>query len=334
MPNKPPQQKLIAVAPMMAWTDRHCRHLHRLYSPSAVLFSEMITTGALIHGKQTHQLDFDASQHPVAVQLGGNDPQDLATCARLAEQWGYDEINLNVGCPSDRVQRGTFGAALMQNPQLIADCVSAMGDAVAIPVTVKCRTGIQFKGDGGRYQNSEFLLEFVEAVHTAGCQRLYLHARNAILGGLTPAQNREIPPLQPERGQLIKSEFPQLELIMNGGITSCDNARELMHWADGVMIGRSAYHNPLLLSELHKNLHDPSFRVDEADFLTRYKTYMQRQLAEGERLQPLMRHLLHSFNGRPGARRFRRTLSDHKRLKRGDASILDDALSHIFGAAA
>ena len=334
MLNNPLKQKLIAVAPMMAWTDRHCRHLHRLYSPSVVLFSEMITTGALIHGKQTHQLDYDASQHPVAVQLGGNDPHDLATCARLAEQWGYDEINLNIGCPSDRVQRGTFGAALMQKPQLVADCVSAMREAVAVPITVKCRTGIQFKGDGGRFQSSDFLLEFIEAVHNAGCQRLYLHARNAILGGLTPAQNREIPPLQPERGQLIKSEFPELELIMNGGINSRDTALELLHWADGVMIGRSAYHNPLLLSELHKHLRDPSFVIDEADFLARYKTYMQLQLAGGERLQPLMRHLLHSFNGRPGARRFRRTLSDHQRLKQGDASILDDALSHIFGAAA
>ena len=308
MPNTALEQKLIAVAPMMAWTDRHCRHLHRLYSPSVVLFSEMITTGALIHGKQTHQLDYDASQHPVAVQLGGNDPHDLASCARLAEQWGYDEINLNIGCPSDRVQRGTFGAALMQKPQLVADCVSAMREAVAVPITVKCRTGIQFKGDGGRFQSSDSLLEFIEALRNAGCQRLYLHARNASLGGLTPAQNREIPPLQPERGQLIKSEFPELELIMNGGINSCDTALELLHWADGVMIGRSAYHNPLLLSELHKHLRDPSFVIDEADFLAHYKSYMQLQLAGGERLKPLMRHLLHCFNGRPGARRFRRVV--------------------------
>lgn len=334
MPNTALEQKLIAVAPMMAWTDRHCRHLHRLYSPSVVLFSEMITTGALIHGKQLHQLKFDDSQHPVAVQLGGNDPHDLADCARLAETQGYDEVNLNVGCPSDRVQRGTFGASLMQTPQLVADCVQAMGEAVAIPVTVKCRTGIQFKGDGGRYQSAEFLLEFVNAVHGAGCQRLYLHARNAILGGLTPAQNRDIPPLQPERGRLIKSQFPKLELIMNGGINAYDKALELLHWADGVMIGRSAYHNPLLLSELHKNLRDPAFVIDEADFIARYKLYTQLQMSGGERLQPLMRHLLHSFNGQPGARRFRQTLSDHHRLKQGDASILEDALSHIFGAAA
>ena len=202
--------KLIAVAPMMAWTDRHCRFLHRLYSPSALLFTEMITTGALIHGKQTHQLDFDSSQHPVAVQFGGNNPADLAVCAKLAQQWGYDEINLNVGCPSDRVQRGTFGACLMQQPELVAACVAAMIDAVDIPVTVKCRTGIKFKGADEHYANAEFLLEFVDAVHAAGCERVYLHARNAILGGLTPAQNRDIPPLQPERGHLLKAEFPEL----------------------------------------------------------------------------------------------------------------------------
>ncbi len=334
MSNNTPKQTLIAVAPMMAWTDRHCRHLHRLYSPSALLFSEMITTGALIHGKQTHQLDFDASQHPVAVQFGGNDPRDLARCAQMAEQWGYDEINLNVGCPSDRVKRGTFGACLMQNPQLVADCIKSMCDAVTIPVTVKCRTGIQFTRDADRYNNPDFLLDFVNAVHGAGCQRLYLHARNAILGGLTPAQNREIPPLQPERGRLIKSEFPNLELIMNGGISTFEKAIEMLHWADGIMIGRSAYHSPLLLSELHMSLLDPSFVIDEAEFLARYKTYMQLQLRQGERLQPLLRHLLHSFNGRPGARRFRQTLSDHQRLRQGDATVLDDALSHVFGAAA
>ena len=334
MPNKTRKLKLVAVAPMMAWTDRHCRHLHRLYSPSALLFSEMITTGALIYGKQTHQLDFDASQHPVAVQLGGNDPHDLARCARLAEQWGYDEINLNVGCPSDRVQRGTFGACLMQSPTLVADCIKSMGDAVAIPITVKCRTGIEFSGDEDRYKSADFLLEFVNAVHDAGCQRLYLHARNAILGGLTPAQNRHVPPLRPERGKLIKSQFPNLELIMNGGIDTYEKALELLQWADGIMIGRSAYHSPLLLSHLHTHLLDPSFAVDEGELLARYKRYVQSQLQQGERLQPLLRHLLHSFNGRPGARRFRRTLSNHQRLKQGDASLLDDALSHVFGAAA
>ncbi|MGB0997605.1 MAG: tRNA dihydrouridine(20/20a) synthase DusA [Pseudomonadales bacterium] len=326
--------KLIAVAPMMAWTDRHCRFLHRLYSPSALLFTEMITTGALIHGKQTHQLDFDSSQHPVAVQFGGNNPADLAACAKLAQQWGYDEINLNVGCPSDRVQRGTFGACLMQQPELVAACVAAMIDAVDIPVTVKCRTGIKFKGADEHYANAEFLLEFVDAVHAAGCERVYLHARNAILGGLTPAQNRDIPPLQPERGQLLKAEFPELELIINGGITTSQQALDYLQWADGVMIGRAAYHNPLLMSELHQSLIDTEFRVDEERFLLEYKDYMLTQLAAGERLQTLVKHLLHSFNGRPGARRFRQTLSDHQRLKSGDSSIIDDALSQVFGAAA
>ena len=328
------QHKIVAVAPMMAWTDRHCRYLHRLYSPSALLFTEMITTGALIHGKQSHQLDFDTSQHPVAVQLGGNDPTDLAICAKLAAQWGYDEINLNVGCPSDRVQRGTFGACLMQDPKLVADCVSAMVDAVDVPVTVKCRTGIRYTGADERFATSEFLLQFVEAIHNAGCHRVYLHARNAILGGLTPAQNRDIPPLQPERGQLLKAEFPKLQLILNGGISSCEQAIDSLQWADGVMIGRAAYHNPLLLSALHERLQDPNFLIDEARNVVGYKTYMQTQLTKGARLQTLTKHLLHCFNGRPGARRFRQTLSDHQRLKRGDHTIVDDALSHVFGAAA
>jgi tRNA-dihydrouridine synthase A len=334
MQNPLPTHQLIAVAPMMAWTDRHCRFLHRLYSPSALLFTEMITTGALIHGKQTHQLDFDASQHPVAVQFGGNNPTDLAACAKLAVQWGYDEINLNVGCPSDRVQRGTFGACLMQNPKLVADCVTAMIDVVDVPITVKCRTGIKYKGADERYSTAQFLLEFVDAIHNAGCQRVYLHARNAVLGGLTPAQNREIPPLQPDRGQLLKAEFPQLELVMNGGITNCDQALDYLQWADGVMIGRAAYHNPLLMSALHHTLVDPEFAIDEEHFLLVYKDYMHQQLARGERLQTLVKHLLHSFNGRPGARRFRQILSDHQRLKSGDGNIIDDALFHVFGAAA
>ena len=334
MPNPHLRDKLIAVAPMMAWTDRHCRFLHRLYSPSALLFTEMIATGALVYGKQTHQLDFDSSQHPVAVQFGGNNPADLAVCAKLAQRWGYDEINLNVGCPSDRVQRGTFGACLMREPKLVAACIAAMIDAVDIPVTVKCRTGIKFKGADERYANAEFLLEFVDAVHAAGCERIYLHARNAILGGLTPAQNRDIPPLQPERGKMLKAEFPKLQLVINGGITIRQQALDYLEWADGVMIGRGAYHTPLLLSELHQDLNSPEFFVDEQNFLLQYKDYMLGQLAAGERLHILVKHLLHSFNGRPGARRFRQTLSDHQRLKRGDSTIIDDALSHIFGAAA
>ena len=306
MPNTALKQKLIAVAPMMAWTDRHCRHLHRLYSPSVVLFSEMITTGALIHGKQLHQLKFDDSQHPVAVQLGGNDPHDLADCARLAETHGYDEVNLNVGCPSDRVQRGTFGASLMQTPQLVADCVQAMGEAVAIPVTVKCRTGIQFKGDGGRYQSAEFLLEFVDAVHGAGCQRLYLHARNAILGGLTPAQNRDIPPLQPERGRLIKSQFPKLELIMNGGINAYDKALELLHWADGVMIGRAAYENPFLIKDIDTELYGIESNVNsKKSILNQYLDYVEEKLQEGHDLSRMMKHLFGLSRGDKFAKTFR-----------------------------
>ncbi len=320
--------KTIAVAPMMAWTDRHCRHLHRLYAPNLLLFTEMITTGALLHGKQLHLLDYDAAQHPLAIQLGGNNPEDLAACAKLAERAGYDEININVGCPSDRVQRGTFGACLMLQPDLVARCVEHMQNATSVPITVKCRIGVETRGDEGRHATYEFLHEFIRHIVGAGCKRVYLHARTAILAGLSPAQNRSVPPLRFEFGRQIKQDFPQLELIMNGGIDSLDEASSTMTWADGVMIGRAAYHQPRLLSELNGLLSSTPID-DEAKLLNRYRTYAETRLAAGDRLHDLVRHLLHSFAGQPGARRFRQTLSDHPRLRSEGIDLLDDALTYI-----
>lgn len=322
-------RKILATAPMMAWTDRHCRFLHRQYAPSALLFTEMITTGALLYGKQHHLLDFNTCEHPVAVQLGGNDPVAMAECAAMAESWGYDEVNINVGCPSDRVQKGTFGACLMQQPTLVADCVRAMQAACTLPVTVKCRTGIVLKGETKAFSDDAFLNRFVDSIVEAGCSRLYLHARVAVLGGLTPAQNRDIPPLTPEKGEAIKHRHPDMELVINGGITEAGAALQYLRWADGVMIGRAAYHQPRLLSALEKQLFDEHFAVDEIAVIRRYQDYMATQLDAGVNLNMLTKHLLHSFNGRPGARRFRRILSDSKRLKANDLSLLDEALDAL-----
>lgn len=322
-------RKILATAPMMAWTDKHCRFLHRQYAPSALLFTEMITTGALLYGKQHHLLDFNACEHPVAVQLGGNDPVAMAECAAMAQSWGYDEVNINVGCPSDRVQKGTFGACLMQQPTLVADCVRAMQAACSLPVTVKCRTGIVLKQEALAFCDDAFLNRFVESIAEAGCPRLYLHARVAVLGGLTPAQNRDIPPLTPEKGEAIKRRYPDLELVINGGISDTDTARQYLQWADGIMIGRAAYHQPRLLSALERQLFDEHFALDELAVISRYQDYMATQLAAGVKLNMLTKHLLHSFNGRPGARRFRQILSDARRLKANDLSLVEEALDAL-----
>ena len=322
-------KRILATAPMMAWTDKHCRFLHRQYSPSALLFTEMITTGALLYGKQYHLLDFNPCEHPVALQLGGNDPTALAECAAMAEDEGYDEVNINVGCPSDRVQKGTFGACLMQQPELVADCVRAMQAACSIPVSVKCRTGIVLKNHPNEYHDLAFLERFVDTLVDAGCSRLYLHARVAVLGGLSPAQNRDIPPLTPEKGEAIKLRHPNLELIMNGGISDVPQAMRYLEWADGVMIGRAAYHQPRFLSALEAEMFNPKFSIDEAGIVATYRRYMSTQLEAGVKLNVLTKHLLHSFNGRPGARRFRQILSDAKRLKSNDVSMVDEAMAAL-----
>lgn len=289
----------------------------------------MVTTGALLHGKQLHLLDFNDCEHPVALQLGGNDPAAMAECAAMAEALGYDEVNINVGCPSDRVQKGTFGACLMREPQLVAACVQAMQAACSIPVTVKTRTGIVLKNAPDLYSNLDFLLRLVDTLVEAGCQRLYLHARVAVLGGLSPAQNRDIPPLTPEKGETIKLRYPDLELILNGGITRLTDALAPLRWADGIMIGRAAYHQPRFLSELEQHLYDTDFRLDESAIFDRYVAYMTTQLDQGVNLNVLTKHLLHCFNGRPGARRYRQILSDSKRLKANDFDLVYEAHSAL-----
>ncbi len=320
--------KLLCVAPMMAWTDRHCRVLHRLYSPRALLFTEMVTTGALLHGQQWHQLDYSDVEHPLALQLGGNHPNDLAACTEAAASRGYDEVNLNVGCPSERVQQGTFGACLMLQPQLVADCIKAMLDTGTVPVTVKCRLGVD------DHDSDETLLEFIQTLAESGCRRFYVHTRKAILGGLTPAQNRSIPPLQPWRAAHLKQQLPHLEIIVNGGITDTAEASDRLEWADGVMIGRAAYHRPMFLAELERTMFDSTHPVSTADVLTEYLTYVEQQLQQGTRLHAMTRHLLHCCNGMPGARRFRQLLSDHKRLKYNDINLVADAIDQVFSKAA
>ncbi|RPG47279.1 MAG: tRNA dihydrouridine(20/20a) synthase DusA [Gammaproteobacteria bacterium TMED134] len=321
--------KIVSVAPMMAWTDKHCRHLHRLYSPSALLFTEMITTGALLHGEQLQLLDYDASQHPLAIQLGGNEPAAMAACAALAAERDYDEININAGCPSDRVQKGTFGACLMREPERVAACIRAMRDVTQLPITVKCRTGLMVPAIQEDFTSDTFLHDFVGHVLEAGCDRLYLHARIAVLGGLTPAQNRDVPPLTPEKGKRLKHLFPSLPLVLNGGLTEVVQCEAAMAWADGVMLGRAAYHQPRLLSRLEQVFFDPTFHTTEDQIVASYLTYVHDQLERGTPLASMTKHLLHCFNGRPGARRFRQVLSDHARLRLNDTSIIDDALHQI-----
>ncbi len=298
----------VSVAPMMDWTDRHCRYLHRLLSRHALLYTEMVTTGALMHGDVPRHLRFNAQEHPVALQLGGSESADLAHCAKLGEEWGYDEINLNCGCPSERVQRGAFGACLMNEPQLVADCVKAMVDVVGIPVTVKHRIGID------KIESYEFVRDFVGKVSEAGCNTFIVHARNAWLKGLSPKQNREIPPLRYELVHRLKHEFPGLNIAINGGITANAQVHEHLRLLDGVMVGREAYHNPWWLAEW-----DAEFFGAGEQTLTREEVeslmcdYMAREAAEhGTHWWPIARHMLGLRNGLPGARRWRQVWSDHR----------------------
>jgi tRNA-dihydrouridine synthase A len=295
---------------MMEWTDRHCRHFHRLLAPHARLYTEMVSCGALLHGPRARLLACSPEQHPVALQLGGADPHELAQCARFGVDAGFDEINLNVGCPSDRVQHARMGACLMREPNVVADCVRAMRDAVEVPVTVKCRTGVD---DADHYA---FLADFVATVAAAGCEVFIVHARKAILRGLTPAQNRSIPPLDWTRVARLKHDFPQLCFVVNGGLAEIADVREQLATVDGVMLGRAAYHNPWLLTRLDASLFGeapssgPPIRARH-DVLLRLLPYVEAELASGARLHDVARHLHGLFNGCAGARRFRRHLSEH-----------------------
>ena len=298
----------LCVAPMMDWTDRHCRTFHRLLSRHALLYTEMVTTGALLHGDVPRHLRFNAEEHPVALQLGGSEPSELARCAQLGEQWGYDEINLNCGCPSERVQRGSFGACLMAEPQLVADCVKAMVDAVSVPVTVKHRIGID------KAESYAFVRDFVGTVSEAGCNVFIVHARNAWLKGLSPKENREVPPLRYELVHRLKAEFPHLTLVINGGITTGEQVEQQLQQLDGVMIGREAYHNPWFMASWDEAFFgEPASALSREAIEARMCDYMAREAAaHGTPWSAIARHMLGLRNGLPGARRWRQVWSDHK----------------------
>jgi tRNA-dihydrouridine synthase A len=297
----------LCVAPMMAWTTRHCRFLHRLLAPRALLFTEMVSTGAIEHGRCTRGLEFDPREQPLALQLGGSDPDALARCAAMAAERGFTEINLNVGCPSDRVQNGRFGACLMRDPDLVAACVRAMKAAARLPVSVKCRLGIDDQ------ESDAFVSEFMHAIARAGCDRIYVHARKAVLSGLNPAQNRSIPPLKYEQAYRIAAQLrashPTLGFVLNGGIASIEEAQRHRQAGFGVMIGRAAWHNPLLLAQLNA-LWFGTHPVDLEDVVDRYLAYADQALDQGVRFTELSRPLFGIARGRPGARRFRGILSD------------------------
>jgi tRNA-dihydrouridine synthase A len=310
---------------MMDWSDRHCRYFFRRLSRGAVVYTEMVTTGALLHGDVDRHLRFHPGEHPVALQLGGSEPADLAQCAKLGERYGYDEINLNCGCPSERVQRGAFGACLMAEPALVADCVRAMRDAVQLPVTVKHRLGIDAIEDYG------FVRDFVGASADAGCATFLVHARNAILKGLSPKDNREVPPLKYDYVERLKRDFPALRFVVNGGIDSLDKVAHHLDRADGVMLGRAAYHDPWVLAQADQRfLGGPGRR--RADVVREMHAYARDEVAAGTPVRAIARHLLGLYHGQPNARLWRRMLSDAARLARNDPGLLLEAMESTEGA--
>ena len=322
----PPLSRRFSVAPMMDWTDRHCRFFLRQLSRHALLYTEMVTTGALINGDAERFLRHDEVEYPLALQLGGSVPADLAACARMAEAAGYDEVNLNVGCPSDRVQNNLIGACLMGHPALVADCVKAMRDAVGVEVTVKHRIGIN-----GRDSYAE-LCDFVGQVREAGCRSFTVHARIAILEGLSPKENREVPPLRYDVAARLKEDFPDLEIILNGGIKTLEECETHLQRFDGVMLGREAYHNPYLLAQVDARLfgsHEPI--VGRAEALKRMRPYIQRHLAAGGAMHHVTRHVLGLGQGFPGARRFRQLLSVDIHKSKEPLALLDQATSLLEG---
>ena len=317
----------LSVAPMMDWTDRHCRYFHRLLSPHARLYTEMVTSAALVRGKQLRLLEHSQQEHPVALQLGGSDPAELAQAARYGAEAGYDEINLNVGCPSDRVQSGKFGACLMREPALVGDCVKAMRDAVDVPVTVKCRIGVD---DQDEYAD---LQHFTETMIATGVEILVVHARKAWLQGLSPKENREIPPLDYERVYRLKREFPRLVVVINGGITTAEQVQAHLAHVDGVMLGRAAYHDPYVLARVEAALYGEPL-PERDDVLRHMRPYIEAELARGTGLKHITRHLLGLYQGEPGARGFRRMLSEGAHLPGAGWELLERAMAPRRAAAA
>ena len=319
----------LSVAPMMEWTDRHCRYLHRLLSRETLLYTEMVTSPALVRGNALHLLEYNQEEHPVALQLGGSDPVELAAAARIGQEAGYDEINLNVGCPSDRVQSGTFGAVLMRSPDRVAQCVADMQAAVDVEVTVKCRIGVD------EQEPREVLPAFLETVSAAGCTRFTIHARKAWLKGLSPKENRDIPPLDYDLVLQMKRDFPDLHLSINGGITSLEQAKTFLDSGlDGVMIGRSAYHQPAdILSAADPEIYGTGARKDPAEAVMEMLPYIEAHLSAGGKLGQVTRHMLGLFAGRPGARQWRRVLSENAHKPNVGPDLVERALSEIHAPA-
>ncbi len=314
----------LSVAPMMDWTDRHCRVLHRMLSGRTLLYTEMLTTGAILHGDRARLLAFDASEHPVALQLGGSDPADLAEAARIGEAEGYDEINLNVGCPSDRVQSGRFGACLMREPELVADCMAAIAAAVKVPATVKCRIGVDDQDP------EESLFRLVDLCAAAGVRHFVVHARKAHLQGLSPKENRDVPPLNYPLVWRLKRERPELTIAINGGVGSLDEAEEHLKHVDGVMLGRAAYHTPGILGEVDPRVFGAGTVVSAAEAVERYRPYIASELAKGTHLAAMTRHMLGLFHGAPGARTWRRILTVESVKAGAGLEVVDAALAAIL----
>jgi tRNA-dihydrouridine synthase A len=305
---------------MMDWTDRHCRHFMRLLAPSAFLYTEMVTAAAVHHGDAEKLLEFNMSEHPIALQLGGSDPLLMAQAARRASEFGFDEVNINVGCPSDRVQSGQFGACLMAHPNVVAGCFQAMQRDIDIPVTVKTRIGID------DFDNYAFLARFVETLAVAGCRKFVVHARIALLDGLSPKDNRTVPPLNYERVYRLKRDHPELEIVLNGGISSVDQVDDILPHVDGAMIGRQAYHQPYFLAELEKHFRPEWVMPERRVVVEKMLPYIDSELAGGERLSRITRHMLGLFAGMPGARGWRRHISDHAHREGAGSEVLVEAL--------
>ncbi|MFW5927085.1 MAG: tRNA dihydrouridine(20/20a) synthase DusA, partial [Wenzhouxiangella sp.] len=308
----------LSVAPMMDWTDRHCRRFHRLLAPSARLYTEMVTTGAVLHGDRQRLLGFDAAEHPVALQLGGSDPAELAEAARIGAEFGYDEINLNAGCPSDRVQAGRFGACLMKEPERVRDSLAAMREAVGVPVTLKTRIGVD------DLDGEAFFHDFVETVAESGIDTVIVHARKAWLAGLSPKENREVPPLDYERVYRLKAAVPRLEVVLNGGIVTSGEALAHLEHVDAIMLGRAAYQNPWILVNLSRRLGLPA-ASSRREIVESMAAYAERHVASGGRLQHVARHILGLFHGQPGAKRWRQVLSQNMHRDGAGAELLLEA---------
>jgi tRNA-dihydrouridine synthase A len=328
----------VSVAPMMDWTDRHCRFFLRGFSPDVLLYTEMITAAAILRGDRARLLEFDPEERPLALQLGGSEADELAAAARAGEEAGYDEINLNCGCPSERVASGAFGACLMREPQRVAECVAAMRAAVRLPVTVKMRIGVVNASGHAvaqavtRFDEPDFeaLCHFVDVVQAAGCNAAIVHARKAVLGGLSPKDNREIPPLRYDVVRRVKDLYPTLPVVVNGGLRNATGVIDALGWCDGVMLGREAYHRPFVLAELQRALHPARTAPPSREALIeRMQRYAARELEKGGRLAPIVRHMLGLYAGEPGAREFRRTLSEGARAPGAGAELLRRAIPTV-----